>query len=466
MGVCSSFNKNEIKISNTKEKKSKTKKNKNNEKNKKNKNIKKNSSSIQSSNTNINNNNSNINYINNNIKIITINNSNKVLLNSKEKNLNTIKTSSDRKRINTSNSIINNDDEVDEINNEQLNINNNKLNENMNNNKINSNSEYEKNNILTNSIIYDKNKFDIENKSFLIKTTKNKIDIIIPATIGEVEYPIYFQTNDEIIIEVNDMSETWEFLSEYGKTNIKGYDDIKYNNKNLGCLFLRIAGTKELININEKINYIKCIKDRNIFFSANLNPNDYSEYEPEGEIHLTIKLNNKNNEIKYLIKHLVSEDDKINNKLELEIIYYINYIRTKPKEFLNNYLYYLNKDDKLYKLLNEFSSLPPLKKNNILSKFAIKTCRKICMDGTTGIDYTNLKTQINEKGLELKQLAINSLYGIKNSLFIVIKMLLDKYNKNNQNKFNILFPDYNIIGVSLKKHISYRYACIIIFGEK
>jgi uncharacterized protein YkwD len=88
------------------------------------------------------------------------------------------------------------------------------------------------------------------------------------------------------------------------------------------------------------------------------------------------------------------------------------------------------------------------------------------MDGTTGIDYENLKKQINEKGLVLKQLGINSLYGFNNSLYIVIKMLLNKYNKNNQNKFNILFPDYNIIGVSLKKHISYRYACIIIFGEK
>ena len=462
MGICSSFNKNEIKISNIKGKKLKNKKNKKIEKNKKQ------NSSNQTLNTNINNINTNINFINNNIKIITINNSNKTILNSKDKNLNAIKTSSEMKKINTSNSmdIINNDDEVDEIENEQLNINNNKIKENINNNKIISNSEFEKNNILSNSIIYNKKKFDIEYKSLLIKTTQNQIDIIIPATIGEIEYPIYFQTDDEILIEVNNMSETWEFLSEYGKTNIKGYKDIQYGNNNLGCLFLRIAGTNKLININEKINYIKCIKDRNIFFSANLNPNDYNEYEPKGEIHLTIKLNNKNNDIKYLIKHLVSEDDKYNNKLDLEIIYYINYIRTKPNEFLNNYLYYLNKNDKLYKLLNEFSNLPSLKRNNILSKFAIKTCRKICMDGTTGIDYKNLKKQINEKGLILKQLGINSLYGIKNSLYIVIKMLLDKYNRNNQNKFNILYPDYNIIGVSLKKHISYRYACIIIFGEK
>jgi hypothetical protein len=472
MGVCTSY----------KNKNVKSKIQKNNSKNNKKKVSKKNSkqdSTNHTSNNNINNINNNILNNNNQIQIISINSKNKILLNSKEKNSNIIKSNSKIKKISTNNSIINNDDEVDEINNEQLNINYNNLNQNnknnTNNNKINNNNlEYEKEiNILSNSIIYNKNKCDIENKPLINNINKNKIDITIPAGLGEIEYPIYFQTNDEIIIEVNDMSETWGFVNEYGKTNIKGYNNIEYKNNNLGCLFLRIAGTNNLIPINKKKNKIKPIKNRNIFFSANLNINDYNEYEPEGEINLTIKLNennnnnknNDNNYIKYIIKSLVSDEDKYNINLELEIIYYINFIRTKPKEFLNNYLYYIEKDEKIFKLLNEFSCLPPLKRNVDLTNLAIETCTKICLDGTTGIEYKKLKNKIKEKGINLKSLGINSLYGIKNSLFIVINMLLDKFNKNNQNKFNILYPDYSIIGVSLKKHMSYRYGCIIIFGD-
>ena len=115
----------------------------------------------------------------------------------------------------------------------------------------------------------------------------------IEATIGEIEIPIYLEKgeNFSIIIEAinNNISQNkWSFLQNENPVDFTGYNNYQYNNINIGALLLRIKGSQKINLLNESNNTFTADSSGNILVSANLDPNDYSIYEPKGFLSLKI----------------------------------------------------------------------------------------------------------------------------------------------------------------------------------
>ena len=115
-------------------------------------------------------------------------------------------------------------------------------------------------------------------------TPHSPITFIIEATIGETQIPIFFEKNENIIIKINEnnnIQNTWSFLQNENPVDYLGYPDYKYNNINIGALFLRITGLLKIYPLNNSINTFKSNSKGSSLLWANLDPNDFSIYEPK-----------------------------------------------------------------------------------------------------------------------------------------------------------------------------------------
>ena len=98
----------------------------------------------------------------------------------------------------------------------------------------------------------------INNNSLLsiniIDNTNNKnskeYKLDFPASIGEYESPIFVNENEKIEITIKTKENMiWSFLNDEN-TDYKGYNYIKHNKLNLGCLLCRFSESKEIFEIN------------------------------------------------------------------------------------------------------------------------------------------------------------------------------------------------------------------------
>ena len=96
-----------------------------------------------------------------------------------------------------------------------------------------------------------------------------------------------------------------------------GYPDYKYNNINVGALFLRITGSQKIYPLNNSINTFKSNSKGSLLFWANLDPNDFSIYEPKGSLQITIIGGNYfyEKELKYIHPDNISHLDEKNTEL-------------------------------------------------------------------------------------------------------------------------------------------------------
>ena len=311
-----------------------------------------------------------------------------------------------------------------------------------------------------------------------VYTPHSSITFIIEATIGETEIPIFVEKNENIIIKINEnnnnINNTWSFLQNEKPVNFLGYPDYKYNNVNIGALFFRITGSQKSYHLNNKINTFNSNSKGSLLFLANLNPNDYSIYEPKGSLQITIIGGN------YIYEKELNSPYDINNKYnnlindyhikEKKIFKYINKVRNNISDFLNKYFLINDKDEvnqelKDYVNKNYFQRRE-LEFNKELNNIATKHCEYLGKNGTTGeIDEHNKKILDIVKNKIIFYSSVNIIYGINNPLLIVKRMIRDKYSKSKKNRNNILFHQYNKIGICLREHIAYKYCCVIIFSE-
>ena len=94
-------------------------------------------------------------------------------------------------------------------------------------------------------------------------------------------------------------------------------------------------------------------------------------------------------------------------------------------------------------------------------------CTDICNTGTTGHTGSNnstVKDRIEKYNKKIVYFGENCGFGSTNPLHIVIDMLIDNHLKDKLNMNNILNGNFDYIGVSLQKHFSFKYACVIVFG--
>ena len=304
----------------------------------------------------------------------------------------------------------------------------------------------------------------------------------IEATIGETEIPIFVEKNENIIIKLNDnnINSTWSFLKKENPIYFLGYPNYKYKDNNIGALFLRISGSSQIYHLNKNINIIKANSKGSLLFFANLDPNDYSIYEPKGSIMITIIGGNHifENELNslYDMNNIITNKKKNNFNYKYDfkeklILKYINKARNDMNEFFNEY-FNINDSEEVYKELKDFIIKNNFKRkelifNKELNDFAKEHCEYLCNNGTNGETDkygVNIKEKIKKKSRNFF-IGVNTIYEINNPLLIVKRMIHDKYSKNKINRSNIFFHQFNKVGICLREHISYKYCCIIIFSE-
>lgn len=319
-------------------------------------------------------------------------------------------------------------------------------------------------NISQNSQFYFNN--NIKNKN------NEKIVIDFKATIGEKEYPISITKKSKIEINIQSGdSSLWSFIPNEELTDFKGHNNYQYNNLNVGCLLIRISTTHQYISaINNKINF-KAKESGSLIISANLDPNNYFIYEPRGSIKLIISGAKKvnSNKIDELTGYKFINYDNIQNEnnfslLNKEISRYINKARSNIKKYINDFMIDYNDNDLNLEKIDE---LPLCYFDNKLNNVAEEHCQDLCKNGTfghIGTDGSSVKYRLFKNNINIEDFGESIIYGFKNPILIVNCLIADIYSKNKQNRKNILNKNFSKIGISLNKHISFRYCCVIIFG--
>ena len=322
----------------------------------------------------------------------------------------------------------------------------------------------------------------INNNSLLsiniIDNTNNKnskeYKVDFPASIGEYESPIFVNENEKIEITIKTKENMiWSFLNDEN-TDYKGYNYIKHNKLNLGCLLCRFSESKEIFEINSNKIIIENHSKGILILFCNLDLNDVSNYRFKGYITLKIKGGKKldYNKLYNLCGYKLSENavlNEMNNDIEIQIFRYINMARISPKKFSEDYLYFLNENEEIIKIMKKNKSLNEFNISLQLTnaaKIHNKDLFNNCTIGHVGSDKTNIKNRINKFESDINYFGENLYFGINNPLLIVINMLIDKYGNDKVNRNNILDNNFQDIGISLTEHLIYGFSCVIVFGKK
>ena len=312
----------------------------------------------------------------------------------------------------------------------------------------------------------------IMNDSELQKNITNETTFNYKAKIGERELAIYVKKKSKIEITlINDKESSWSFLPNDNLTNILGNANYKYKDNNIGCLLARISTSKKYYSPKDNIIKFTAEDTGSLIITANLDPNNYSLYEPKGIINLLIKGGEKvsKNKIDKLTGFNYFSYDKKNKEkyLSLEnqdISRYINKARCNIEKYINNFI--LDFEDKTFNT-KKYSNLPLCQINNILFEIAEEHCKYLSINGTSGEfgkDGIPFEKRIEKYNIRDK-CSECILYGYDNPILIVNYLIIDKYSKKKENRKKLLNKKYSKVGISLNKHISFGHCCVIVFQE-
>jgi uncharacterized protein YkwD len=156
---------------------------------------------------------------------------------------------------------------------------------------------------------------------------------------------------------------------------------------------------------------------------------------------------------------------------EKSIIQLCNLARTDGKLFSETFLKdYLNDKESstythsLIRDLKTISDLPLLQYQNDLYAIAREHATTSGKKGTLGHQkfnkrYEPILTRYNS-------VAENCAYGYDTGIKNALELLIDEGVSNLGHRKNILNPEFNAIGVSIKPHKTYKFNCVMSFGSK
>ena len=308
--------------------------------------------------------------------------------------------------------------------------------------------------------------FDLENSKELKKI------INLKARIGERELSIYIKKKSKIEIAFVDSKESsWSFLPNDKLTNILGNPNYKYKDNNIGCLLARISTSKKYYSPKDKIIKFTAEESGSLIITPNLDPNDYSIYQPKGAINLFIKGS------EFIDKKIIDEltgyksfpYNKGNKEKCLSIIYkeilrYINKARSNIEKYINDFI--LGTKIKNFNM-KKYTDLPLCQINHTLYEIAEEHCQYLCINGTSGTfgaDGNSFQKRIEKYNL-VNKCSECIIFGYDNPILIVNYLIVDKYSKTKENRKKLLNKKFLKVGISLNKHISYGYCCVIVFQE-
>ena len=161
---------------------------------------------------------------------------------------------------------------------------------------------------------------------------------------------------------------------------------------------------------------------------------------------------------------------------EKNLIYYTNFMRQNPKIFLEKYVQtyldstkskanlYINslilelKKNKELKLLNPKYDLYKVARLHALD---MGQSGKMGHNSSTGKKYFQRVDSLTNKYSFLKE---NCQYGYNKGIDILIDLLIDEGITDYGHRKALLDPKIEFIGVSIEKHKTYKYNCIMEFS--
>ena len=323
---------------------------------------------------------------------------------------------------------------------------------------------------ISHNMTYDFNGIQLDNtldnsqisyqKAYSIKAYSNLIfEFEIEACIGEIEYPIYITKDNNVEINIYENENyMWSFFPNGKMVDYKGYSKIQYNNLNLGCLLMRISGSKNYIHINKDKFKFKAKESGSLLISANLDFDKYLFYQPKGSLKIIIK-GGELHEMKLIDKLMnynslkyYKQDDDVHSEINLRILRYINKARTNIKQYINDFIVNFDTNDEQY--FNK-KGLKSVKIDNKLYKISEEHCKYLCNNETSGHISTDGKYYDDEC----------IVYGYNNAISIVNFMVINKFSKKKKERKILLNDKYSKIGIFLHEHCTYGYCCVILFGE-
>jgi len=134
-----------------------------------------------------------------------------------------------------------------------------------------------------------------------------------------------------------------------------------------------------------------------------------------------------------------------------------DYVRENQVEN-SSYLRSLRKD------LNKVKGLTPLRPEKDLTGAALGHALASGKSGRVGHQGFNKRFD-PLMGNPYMHVGENCSYGYESAGDIVISLLIDEGIKDHGHRKNILSPDFNSVGVSIRPHKSYRINCVMDFGQ-
>lgn len=367
-------------------------------------------------------------------------------------------------------------------------------------NNINSNSLETNNNNNNNNhnhIHNNKDKANQHHNDNEIRITK--LNFELPADKEVFLCPIYIPKNTNIIIKINGK---WSFHQNGYCFNCEGDPKEQYRNNNYGRLMGKVTGGSPFAFISENFSFTSTISGQLTLYANG----DMVSVVPYGVMRIQLEggcVSMEQNEIDKVIGweqlvDLVIENEKMfgikatnnnnhsNNSIsgvnvnlhdeELNVVTFINKVRTNPKLFAQLYIDTTdNEYNELYHMLCEYTPVGVVNIKHNLCNAAKEHCVDICKAQTTGHISSDMKSMPGDrirKYIGNSNNNNNNIYfgeclcfGLKKGFSIVIEMLLGRNVKVKHNRLNILNEQFNEIGVCIRNHGSYQWGCVVVFGK-
>lgn len=153
---------------------------------------------------------------------------------------------------------------------------------------------------------------------------------------------------------------------------------------------------------------------------------------------------------------------------EKSVIFYYNLVRLEPALFMDTYVkHYIDSTrnhnkytSSLTKTLKDINEMGVLYPSPELFQLAKAHAIEFGKSGKTG--HGNFKKRFQAYSSQCHcRIAENCYYGNSDPLNIVICLLIDENVRNLGHRKNILNPEFKNIGVSVAKHKTYKWNCVM-----
>lgn len=318
----------------------------------------------------------------------------------------------------------------------------------------------------------------------------NSSTVLIEAIIGYKEYPIYIKKKESICIVVENMKSNnmmvgctyrWSFLPGSALTDYLGHRNKNYNNKNVGSILFKISGSDKEYSITEKKTQFTADSTGSLLIGANLDPDDYSYYEPSGSLQLSVFGGKRmtDDEIDKITEYDLckyKDENSLSSQefdIEIQILRYINKARKNLKKFINDFIKINHNNPEAQKEIDKIienygnTKVGELKPNKLLTEVAQEHCDYLSSNGTSGHNEKNcssVKERISQY-MNVENCGESIIYRFNNPLLIVDNLIFDDYSNVKENRRNVLSGHFTKVGINIKEHITYKYCCVIVFAS-